>query len=81
LVCIYFALRRNVLIATIRRILWIVNFTTTDKRCSERDSLIPVNSPLLKKRNMSKEEERALIAFLETLSTPVQRIKAPELPQ
>jgi cytochrome c peroxidase len=48
---------------------------------TERDSLIPVTSPLLKKRNMSKEEERALIAFLETLSTPVQRIKAPELPQ
>jgi cytochrome c peroxidase len=48
---------------------------------TERDSLIPINSPLLKKLNMSKDEERALIAFLETLSTPVQRIKAPELPK
>jgi cytochrome c peroxidase len=48
---------------------------------TERDSLIPVTSTLLKKLNMSKEEERALIAFLETLSTPVQRIKAPELPK
>jgi cytochrome c peroxidase len=47
---------------------------------TERDSLIPVTSTLLKKLNMSKEEEQALIAFLETLSTPVQRIKAPQLP-
>jgi cytochrome c peroxidase len=48
---------------------------------TERDSLIPVTSPLLKKLNMDKEDVQALIAFLETLSTPVQRIKAPELPQ
>ena len=48
---------------------------------TERDSLIPKPSPFSKKLNLSKAEVQALIAFLETLSTPVQRIKAPELPK
>jgi hypothetical protein len=30
---------------------------------TERDSLIPVNSPLLKKLNMSKEEQREIWAI------------------
>jgi cytochrome c peroxidase len=41
---------------------------------------IPVNSPLLKKLELTKEEELALVAFLQTLSTPTRRMKAPDLP-
>ena len=48
---------------------------------TERDSLIPKPSPILKKLNLSKEEIKALIAFMNTLSTPTNRMKAPELPR
>jgi len=48
---------------------------------TERDSLIPKPSPFSKKLQLSKEEVKALIAFLETLSTPVQRMRAPQLPK
>lgn len=48
---------------------------------TERDSLLPVTSPILKKLELTPAEEQALIAFLETLSTPVRRMKMPELPK
>jgi cytochrome c peroxidase len=46
-----------------------------------RDSLIPKTSPLLKKLNLDREEIDALLAFLETLSTPNRRIIIPTLPK
>lgn len=46
-----------------------------------RDSLLPVTSPLLRKLDLSRDEEKALVAFLETLSTPVRRMRMPELPK
>jgi cytochrome c peroxidase len=48
---------------------------------TERDSLIPKTSPILKKLDLNKEEISALLAFMETLSTPIRRILIPELPQ
>lgn len=42
----------------------------------------PIHSPLLQKLNLSKEEVNAVIAFLEALSSPVQRrIAQPLLPE
>ncbi|TPV31824.1 cytochrome-c peroxidase [Paucihalobacter ruber] len=46
-----------------------------------RDSLIPKTSPLLRKLNMDREEIDALLAFLETLSTPNRRTIIPTLPK
>lgn len=43
--------------------------------------LLAVNSPILRPLGLTREEENALVAFLETLSTPVQRMKMPDLPQ
>lgn len=48
---------------------------------TERDSLIPKASPILKKLNLTKQEINALIAFMNTLSTPTNRMKSPELPR
>ncbi|MEC5164449.1 cytochrome c peroxidase [Flavobacterium sp. PL11] len=48
---------------------------------TKRDSLLPTTSAMLKKLNLSRDEEKALVAFLETLSTPIQRMKMPELPK
>jgi cytochrome c peroxidase len=46
-----------------------------------RDSLIPVTSPILKKLNLDRAEINALLAFIETLSTPNGRIATPKMPQ
>lgn len=46
-----------------------------------RDSLIPQNSPLLKRLNLEREEIDALLAFLETISTPNRRTIIPTLPK
>ena len=46
-----------------------------------RDSLIPKTSPLLKKLNLNKEEIDAVLAFINTLSTPTRRTIIPTLPQ
>ncbi len=46
-----------------------------------RDSLLPVNSPILKKLNLNRTEINALLAFIETLSSPNSRIITPTLPQ
>ena len=46
-----------------------------------RDSLIPVTSPILKKLNLNRNEINALLAFIETLSTPNSRIATPKMPQ
>ncbi|GAL60958.1 cytochrome-c peroxidase [Algibacter lectus] len=46
-----------------------------------RDSLIPTNSPILKKLDLEKNEIEALIAFMETLSSSRGRTLIPQLPQ
>jgi cytochrome c peroxidase len=46
-----------------------------------RDSLIPTTSPLLKKLNLERNEIDALLAFINTLSTPTRRTIIPTLPQ
>jgi cytochrome c peroxidase len=46
-----------------------------------RDSLIPVTSPILKKLDLNRTEINALLAFIETLSTPNGRITTPKMPQ
>jgi cytochrome c peroxidase len=46
-----------------------------------RDSLKPKTSPLLRKLELTKEEEKALVAFLGTLTTPTVRMKMPALPK
>ncbi|WP_341220439.1 cytochrome-c peroxidase [Polaribacter atrinae] len=46
-----------------------------------RDSLIPTNSPILKKLNLEKNEIEALIAFMETLSSSRGRTLIPNLPK
>ncbi len=48
---------------------------------TERDSLIPKTSPILKRLELNKTEINALLAFIETLSTPTRRTIIPELPQ
>lgn len=50
-------------------------------RGTQKDSLIPKNSPILKKLDLSKEEIKSLIAFINTLSTPIRRMKMPDLPK
>lgn len=44
----------------------------------ERDHLLPVTSPLLKKLNLSDEEVGAVIAFLGTLTTTPRRLNPPQ---
>lgn len=46
-----------------------------------RDSLIPAPSPLLRELGLDETELDALLAFLETLSTPKRRMAMPLLPQ
>lgn len=46
-----------------------------------RDSLLPTTSTLLKKLQLNKKEIDALLAFINTLSTPTRRILIPKLPQ
>ena len=46
-----------------------------------RDSLIPKTSPLLQRLNLNKPEIDALLAFINTLSTPRRRTLIPKLPQ
>ncbi|MEO8534272.1 MAG: cytochrome c peroxidase [Flavobacterium sp.] len=48
---------------------------------TERDSLIPKADPMLKKLDLSKDEIKDLLAFIETLSTPTRRIIYPAMPQ
>lgn len=48
---------------------------------TERDSLIPTTSPLLKRLDLNKEEINALIAFIETLSSSRGRTLIPALPK
>lgn len=48
---------------------------------TERDSLIPQNSPLLRQLHMTRSEMEALEAFLGTLTTPVRRRIVPKLPE
>ncbi len=45
-----------------------------------RDSLIPKTSPILKRLNLDKNEQEALIAFMETLSSSKGRTLIPKLP-
>ncbi|MEM9678713.1 MAG: cytochrome c peroxidase [Bacteroidota bacterium] len=47
---------------------------------TERDSLIPTTSPILKRLDLSKKEVNAVIAFLETLSTRKQRVNLIQMP-
>lgn len=46
-----------------------------------RDSLRPTTSPLLKKLNLDRKEIDALLAFINTLSTPTRRTIIPTLPK
>lgn len=46
-----------------------------------RDSLNPTTSPLLKKLNLTKDEVKAVIAFMETLSTRTQRVHLIKMPK
>jgi cytochrome c peroxidase len=46
-----------------------------------RDSLIPKTSPLLKKLDLNRKEIDAVLAFINTLSTPTRRTIIPTLPQ
>jgi len=46
-----------------------------------RDSLLPTTSPLLKKLQLDKKEIDALLAFINTLSTPIRRTLIPKLPK
>lgn len=46
-----------------------------------RDSFIPTTSPILQRLHLSKEEERALIAFLETLSSRTNRVNLRLMPK
>ncbi|HEY5688666.1 MAG TPA: cytochrome c peroxidase [Yeosuana sp.] len=48
---------------------------------TERDSLLPITSPILKKLNLEKTEINALLAFMETLSSNKGRTLIPTLPQ
>ena len=48
---------------------------------TERDSLIPKTSPILKKLDLDKTEIDALLAFMETLSSNKGRTLIPTLPQ
>jgi len=45
-----------------------------------RDSLIPDPDPLSRKLHLDKPEIDALLAFIETLTTPTRRILLPKLP-
>lgn len=49
---------------------------------TERDSLIPKpsRSQILRRLDLQKDEEAALVAFLNTLSSSTQRMRMPELP-
>lgn len=46
-----------------------------------RDSLIPVTSPLLKTLDLTKDEIDALISFMGTLSTNIQRVNLVKMPE
>ncbi len=48
---------------------------------SARDSLIPTPSPILRKLELSKSEEQALVAFLNTLTSRTVRMAMPDLPK
>jgi cytochrome c peroxidase len=48
---------------------------------TERDSLLPITSSILKKLNLEKTEINALLAFMETLSSNNGRTLIPILPQ
>jgi len=54
--------------------------TLRRKAGQENDPLFPTKSPLLKKLDLSKEEKRAVIAFLESLEERRRRMRPPELP-
>jgi len=47
----------------------------------ENDPLFPETSPLVHNLQLTKEEKKALIAFLESISAPPFRMSRPELPQ
>lgn len=47
----------------------------------KNDPLFPTTDVLLKPLNLTKEEQKALIAFLHTLSSSFTRERVPELPQ
>ena len=46
-----------------------------------RDTMKPVTSPILRKLDLSKEEEKALVAFLGTITTLTVRMKMPPMPK
>lgn len=48
---------------------------------TSRDSLQGKSSPILRKLNLSKDEVKSLVAFINTLSTPTRRMQMPVLPK
>lgn len=54
--------------------------TLRRKPGQENDPLFPTKSPLLKKLDLSKDEKRAVLAFLESLEERRRRMRPPELP-
>ncbi|MDM1362401.1 cytochrome-c peroxidase [Myroides marinus] len=47
----------------------------------KHDTLFPITSPLIKRLGLTKEEQRAIIAFLESLSSEPMLIEKPKLPK
>lgn len=50
------------------------------RKGQENDSLFPKTSPLIQKLELTEEEKKAIIAFLESISAPAFRLSSPELP-
>jgi cytochrome c peroxidase len=48
------------------------------KYAGERDSILPITSPLLKKLNMTNDEVDAVVAFLSTITTTPRRLNPPQ---
>ena len=54
--------------------------TLRRKPGQEDDPLFPTKSPLLQKLDLTKDEKRALLAFLQSLEERRRRIRPPEMP-
>jgi cytochrome c peroxidase len=48
---------------------------------TSRDSLQGKSLPILRKLNLSKDEVKSLVAFINTLATPTRRMQMPALPK